>query len=208
MSLLRRESPRKEQQRPLSTADMAGRGDEAMERPIIEAREDGAATRVQTPREERRTAEQRDARRTIEDVDASRAEAKGATRRADDIEDAVVKQDIEDAATKQEEPARAGGQVPKMAAESQRLAPLFNTGAAQGFRDRWDATQISFVDDPRHAVQQADQLVAEVMKSLAQSFADERSRLEAQMHGEQASTENLRVALQHYRSFFQRLLSL
>jgi hypothetical protein len=95
-----------------------------------------------------------------------------------------------------------------MSDEGQRLAPLFNAGAAQDFRERWDATQIGFVDDPRHAVQQADELVAEVMKSLAQSFAHERSRLEAQMHGEQVSTENLRVALQRYRSFFQRLLAL
>ena len=56
-------------------------------------------------------------------------------------------------------------------------------------------------------MQQADELVAQVMKSLAQSFADERRQLEAQMK-ETASTENLRVALQRYRSFFQRLLSL
>ena len=87
------------------------------------------------------------------------------------------------------------------------LAPLFRADVAQGFRSRWDAAQIGFVDDPRRAVQQADELVAEVMKSLAQSFADERRQLEAQMK-ETASTENLRMALQRYRSFFQRLLSL
>jgi hypothetical protein len=94
------------------------------------------------------------------------------------------------------------------APEAQPLAPLFTADVAQGFRSRWDATQIGFVDDPRQAVQQADELVAQVMKSLAQSFADERRQLEAQMHDERASTENLRIALQRYRSFFQRLLSL
>ena len=87
------------------------------------------------------------------------------------------------------------------------LAALFHADVAQGFRSRWDAAQIGFVDDPRRAVRQADELVAEVMKTLAQSFADERRQLEAQMN-ETASTENLRVALQRYRSFFQRLLSL
>jgi hypothetical protein len=91
---------------------------------------------------------------------------------------------------------------------SERLTALFNAEVAQGFKTRWDATQIGFVDDPRRAVQQADELVAEVMQSLAQRFADERTQLEAQMKSESASTESLRVALQRYRSFLQRLLSL
>lgn len=112
-------------------------------------------------------------------------------------------QDVEDAI---EVGRRSTRQPP--ASDEQRLAPLFNADVAQGFRSRWDATQIGFVDDPRQAVQQADELVAQVMKSLAQSFADERARLEAQLRDESASTENLRVALQRYRSFFQRLLSL
>lgn len=111
-------------------------------------------------------------------------------------------QDVEDAV----EVGRRSTQQPPR--DEQRLAPLFNADVAQGFRSRWDATQIGFVDDPRQAVQQADELVAQVMKNLAQSFADERARLEAQLRDESASTENLRVALQRYRSFFQRLLSL
>ncbi len=91
--------------------------------------------------------------------------------------------------------------------DDEQLAPLFSPGVAQDFRARWDATQIGFVDDPRQAVQQADELVAQMMNSLAQSFADERAQLESRMN-ETASTENLRVALQRYRSFFQRLLAL
>ncbi|HEX9719869.1 MAG TPA: hypothetical protein VGA59_09070 [Ramlibacter sp.] len=91
----------------------------------------------------------------------------------------------------------------------EQLAALFATDMADDFRSRWDAVQIGFVDDPRQAVRQADELVAEVMKSLAESFSAERDRLESQLEQQDsASTENLRVALRRYRSFFQRLLSL
>jgi hypothetical protein len=93
--------------------------------------------------------------------------------------------------------------------EQERLAPLFSAEAADDFRSRWDAVQIGFVDDPKQAVRQADELVGQVMHSLSETFANERSSLDAQMsQSDSASTENLRVALQHYRSFFQRLLSL
>jgi CHAD domain-containing protein len=66
--------------------------------------------------------------------------------------------------------------------------------------------QIGFVDDPMQAVQKADELVAQVMKSLAETFADERANIEGDVDHE--DTEHLRVALRRYRSFFQRLLSL
>ena len=76
-------------------------------------------------------------------------------------------------------------------------------------QDQWDAVQIGFVDDPKQAVRQADELVAQVMKNLADTFSNERNKLESQVEQpEQATTENLRVALHRYRSFFQRLLSL
>jgi hypothetical protein len=94
-------------------------------------------------------------------------------------------------------------------AEDEQLAPLFSADSAQAFRDQWDAVQIGFVDDPKQAVQRADELVAQVMKSLAETFSQERAQLEGQVQQtDQVSTENLRVALRHYRSFFQRLLSL
>ena len=93
--------------------------------------------------------------------------------------------------------------------DEERLAPLFLAEPAQAFRDQWDAVQIGFVDDPKQAVRKADELVAQVMKSLAETFSSERTKLEAQVDStEQASTENLRIALRRYRSFFQRLLSL
>jgi hypothetical protein len=93
--------------------------------------------------------------------------------------------------------------------EDEQLAALFLPDAAKSFRARWDAVQIGFVDDPKQAVRKADELVAQVMKSLAETFSNERAELEGQVdQTEQASTENLRVALRRYRSFFQRLLSL
>ena len=92
---------------------------------------------------------------------------------------------------------------------AEQLAPLFSADGAKDFQTRWDAVQIAFVDDPRQAVQRADELVAQGMKNLAETFANERAKLEGQLTAKEgASTENLRIALQRYRSFFQRLLSL
>jgi hypothetical protein len=87
--------------------------------------------------------------------------------------------------------------------------PLFPADVADEFRTRWDRIQTGFVDEPRNAVQQADELVAQVIQRLADSFAQERSRLENQWdRGEQVNTEDLRVTLQTYRSFFHRLLAI
>jgi len=86
--------------------------------------------------------------------------------------------------------------------------PLFPSEELRGLRTRWKEIQTAFVDEPRSAVEQADGLVASAMKRLAEVFADERSQLEKQWdQGESVSTENLRVALQRYRAFFDRLLS-
>lgn len=89
------------------------------------------------------------------------------------------------------------------------VTPLFNPEQTQTFRGRWSDIQTGFVDEPRHAVEQADSLVAELMQDLARSFAAEKNKLEQQWgHGQDVSTEDLRLALQRYRSFFDRLLSL
>ncbi len=91
----------------------------------------------------------------------------------------------------------------------EKLEPLFSSELAERFRTQWSAVQSSFVDDPRGAAKQGDELVAQVMKSLAESFASERSHLESQL-GEtgEGATEALRLSLRRYRSFFERLLSL
>jgi hypothetical protein len=85
---------------------------------------------------------------------------------------------------------------------------LFPSEQSTEFRGRWEKIQTGFVDEPRRTVEQADELVAEVMKRLAEGFAAERERLEGHWgRGEDVSTEDLRVTLQRYRGFFQRLLS-
>jgi hypothetical protein len=87
-------------------------------------------------------------------------------------------------------------------------APLFSGDEVQGFRARWDAVQTEFVDEPRKSVEEADSLVESVIKRLSEVFTDERARLETQWEsGDNVSTEDLRMALQRYRSFFTRLLS-
>jgi phosphate uptake regulator len=89
-----------------------------------------------------------------------------------------------------------------------RAEPMFPSGEVEGFRTRWTEVQTGFVDEPRSAVEQADGLVAEMMKRLAQVFADERGKLEEQWsRGDDISTEDLRQALRRYRSFMDRLLS-
>lgn len=87
-------------------------------------------------------------------------------------------------------------------------ASLLSSEMAGAYQARWDAVQTAFVDNPRRVVEQADSLVAEVMQRLAETFAQERAHLERQWdQGGDISTERLRLALQRYRSFFQRLLS-
>jgi hypothetical protein len=85
---------------------------------------------------------------------------------------------------------------------------LFADEELSGFRSRWDEIQSGFVDEPRQAVEKADALVADVVDRLTAGFSEARSRLEEQWaKGEDASTEELRVALTRYRSFFKRLLA-
>jgi hypothetical protein len=93
-------------------------------------------------------------------------------------------------------------------AMERETGPLFSSDEAKDLRAQWDAIQVGFVDEPRRSVEQADNLVAGTMKRLAEMFAAERGNLEGQWdQGENVSTEDLRLALRRYRSFFSRLLS-
>ena len=93
--------------------------------------------------------------------------------------------------------------------DTAKLEPLFADGVDRDFRNRWRDIQTGFVDEPRSAVEQADQLVAQLMQKLAQSFSEQRSTLEKQWEAsEKVSTEELRVGFTRYRSFFERLLSI
>ncbi len=90
-----------------------------------------------------------------------------------------------------------------------QTTPLFPEAERQDLKNSWERIQVGFVDEPRSAVEQADSLVASAMKRLAEVFAQERSNLEQQWgRGDNVSTEDLRLALQRYRSFFHRLLAI
>jgi len=89
------------------------------------------------------------------------------------------------------------------------IAPLFEGDDAKKFRSRWLAIQSNFVDDPSASVKQADDLVSDVIKSVTMNFSNRRIALEKQWNGEEnTSTEDLRMAIKRYRSFFDRLLTL
>ena len=84
---------------------------------------------------------------------------------------------------------------------------LLSREESEHYRTRWADIQGKFVDEPRVAVQQADALVSDVIDQITQMFANEHGSLETQWNqGDDVSTEDLRMALQHYRSFFNRLV--
>jgi len=105
--------------------------------------------------------------------------------------------------------SKSPGPTPVIAkAAPEPNVPLFGQSDTQDFRSRWGNIQAGFVDEPRAAVVQADELVANAIKRLAEVFATERHKLEAEWgKTDNVSTEDLRVALRRYRSFFDRLLS-
>ena len=102
----------------------------------------------------------------------------------------------------------AVGVAPARAVEQERIA-LFVPNESNELRARWDRIQVDFVDQPREAVEDADALVSATMSRLAEIFSAERQKLERQWEkNENISTEDLRLTLQRYRSFFARLLSI
>ena len=95
-----------------------------------------------------------------------------------------------------------------MSRHEEQLEPLLGQEDADQFRGRWQSIQTDFVDEPERSVQEADELVNRLMKQLTQTFQQERQSLESQFkEQDEVSTEDLRVALQRYRSFFERLLA-
>jgi len=154
------------------------------------------------------------------EYDAERADYDA--ERADDVQgQAVPRQDADQRPTEQllgDDRDESPGELPRTQAqqpEEHRLTdhkasapPLLPAGETDKFRIRWHELQAVFVDDPPEAVRAADQLVAEVMQAVAASFGDHKHELESQwQRGEEVSTEDLRLSLRQYRSFFTRLLS-
>jgi len=101
-------------------------------------------------------------------------------------------------------------QMPKAEpAESTQPAPLFAENDARQFHNRWNDVQAMFVDEPKRAVESADALVADVVRSLTESFTRTRADLDQRWKkGAEVSTEDLRQALRQYRAFFERLLAM
>jgi len=127
-------------------------------------------------------------------------------RREIHTEDLVRPSAAADRAVLEREPV-AGQETFSRPAEVERTV-LFKDDESGQFRTRWTEVQSAFVDSPRSAVERADSLVAETMKRLAEMFSDERKKLEGQWdRGDNVTTEDLRVALQRYRAFFDRLLN-
>jgi hypothetical protein len=113
----------------------------------------------------------------------------------------------------EENPRRPEGEVVSMeqhlANAGRPAGSLIPTRQVEELRERWATIQAAFVDEPRKAVQDADELVSSAIKQIAEGFRDQRGQLEKQWtRGSDVSTEDLRLSLQHYRAFFDHLLSL
>ena len=134
-------------------------------------------------------ADEKDTQKTVEVVDTSDQPAEGGR---------VVRETVQENNARMNDNDAQG-----------QLTSLFDGNAAEKFRTRWLAIQSKFVDDPRDSVRQADELVSDVIQDITNSFADRRGTMEKVWNGGgNTSTEDLRITLQRYRSFFERLLSL
>jgi len=113
--------------------------------------------------------------------------------------------DLAAAANARERGVEPGHPIPP---DDDRTIAMYSDEQVRDLKGRWDQTQAAFVDEPRGAVERADALVADAISKLAEGFARTRGQLEEQWkRGDQVSTEDLRQALRHYRSFFTRLLN-
>lgn len=132
-------------------------------------------------------ADEKDRQQTVEVVDTSNQPEEGSKMMGGSAEENHTRRDVDE----------------------NQLASLFDSNAAEKFRTRWLSIQSKFVDDPRDSVKQADELVADVIQNITTNFAERRGAMEKVWNGGgNTSTEDLRLTLQHYRSFFERLLSL
>ena len=141
------------------------------------------------------------------DEELTTADLAGRNPKRVEVEDPARPKPVQSEVVDQRNREKLGPQ-PVRETSSASATPLFSESDIGDLRNRWANVQTGFVDEPRKAVEQADNLVASVMKRLAESFANERSNLEKQWdRGDNVSTEDLRVAFQRYRTFFDRLLN-
>jgi hypothetical protein len=103
--------------------------------------------------------------------------------------------------------ARAETFDDRQADNSRQPTTLIPAERADSYNSRWNELKSEFVDEPRTAVRGANELVGEVLDELEELFRRQRADLEQGLDSEQTTTEDLRLALGRYRSFFDRLLS-
>jgi hypothetical protein len=96
------------------------------------------------------------------------------------------------------EPAHGGGRT------------IIESGAADGFHERWRDVQFGFVDDPQAAVRQADELADEVVRSFTDAIEAHKRALADRWRSQRDAaqdTERLRLLVRSYREFVDRLLT-
>jgi hypothetical protein len=92
--------------------------------------------------------------------------------------------------------------------DSEGRERLVSADRAESYGSRWDKVKGEFVDEPRQAVADADALVGELLDELQSLFTEQRHGIERNLENDETSTEDMRLALRRYRSFFDRLLSI
>jgi hypothetical protein len=198
--------------------DDEGRGRGLSTQDLIDVEPHGEDTsREDPPREDRDPTDATDTDTTTTDTDTdartgrhgtdtSRGEHLAAVPSEDEVADTPADEVADTPADEPVAEAPVGKARPDTTAE-EPATQLFADQEVEGFRAHWQEIQIAFVDDPKRAVSEADELVAAVIQSLAATFAEHKSELESQWRQGEAPTEDLRVALRQYRSFFNQLLS-
>jgi len=120
------------------------------------------------------------------------------------LDDTIVnKIEVNESTSTNEEVIREIPKLPSM----EPVASFFEREESEKFKNLWMEIQGNFVDEPRIAVQKADELISDMIKQITIMFDKELATLETQWNqGDEVSTEDLRLTLQHYRSFFHRLV--
>ncbi len=107
--------------------------------------------------------------------------------------------------------AGAGAQPEELAPGEVAVVSAFvvwEPETTDGFRDRWQQIQLRFIDSPRNAADQAQNLVSDVIDALADGLRRQRGELDRWRDAALDDTEELRVTVRRYRDLLDRLLSL
>ncbi|MBF6195925.1 hypothetical protein [Nocardia implantans] len=103
--------------------------------------------------------------------------------------------------------AAAEQAAPTAEAAEARPEPLFPEADLDRLRTQWREVQVAFVDDPRAAVDRADELLGNTIHQLTATYEQRKHELDSRL-GDTSDTEGLRQALRGYRAFFDQLLSI